>query len=175
MAKQILRPTDGEYPAFFRGYINNVPGNDLVALLRAPMANAISMWRSFPQEKEMYRYAEGKWTPREMLVHIIDTERIMQYRALCIARGEKQSLPGFEEDDYVRNANANERPIAALFAELTTVRLATQSLFENAIADSDMLRTGTANGKSITPRALAWVIFGHELHHISILKERYLQ
>jgi len=174
MATKIVRPDDSEYPAFFRAYIMQVPGNDLAPLLRAPMAHSVGVWNVIPAEKELFRYAEGKWTPKEMLGHIIDTERIMQYRALCIARGEKQSLPGFEEDDYVKNSNVNERTMASLFAELTTVRLSTQWLFEQSIADKDLIRTGTANGRTITPRAIAWVIFGHELHHINILKERYL-
>lgn len=174
MATKIVRPDDSEYPTFFRAYIMQVPGNDLAPLLRAPMAHSVGVWNAIPVEKELFRYAEGKWTPKEMLGHIIDTERIMQYRALCIARGEKQSLPAFEEDDYVKNSNVNERTMASLFAELTTVRLSTQWLFEQSIADKDLIRTGTANGRTITPRAIAWVIFGHELHHINILKERYL-
>jgi hypothetical protein len=174
MATQIARPSEAEYPPFFRNYINQVIGDDLDMSLRAPMAQSLPIWQAFPQDRELYAYAEGKWTPRDILGHIIDTERIMQYRALAIARGEKQSLPGFDEDNYVKNANFTNRPISALFAELTVVRLATQLLFQHGISDADMMRTGTLNGRAITPRAIAWIIFGHELHHISILKERYL-
>lgn len=174
MATQIARPTEAEYPPFFRQYIHHVPGDDLAVTLKAPMAQSLSIWHTFPQERELFTYAEGKWTPREILGHIIDTERIMQYRALAIARGEKQSLPGFDENSYVKNAQYNDRPLATLFAEFTVVRLATQLLFQQSINDADLLRTGTANGRAITPRAIAWIIFGHELHHIALLKERYL-
>ena len=121
----------------------------------------------------MFRYAENKWTIKEILVHIMDDERIFMYRALRIARNDKTPLPGFEQDDYVPYSRANERSLANIFREYKTVRNATLSLF-NSLSKEDLMRVGTANNHHVNVRALAYHIAGHELHHLNIIKERYL-
>ena len=126
-----------------------------------------------PPDKLTYRYAENKWTIKEILVHIMDDERIYAYRALRIARNDKTPLPGFEQDDYVPFSKANQRSLASILREYKTVRQATVSLFTSFNME-DLLRIGTANDHPVSVRALAWHIAGHELHHLNIIKERYL-
>jgi uncharacterized damage-inducible protein DinB len=126
-----------------------------------------------PEEKLTYRYVEKKWTIKEILVHIMDDERIFAYRALRIARNDKTPLPGFEQEDYVPYSRANERSLASIFKEFKTIRNATLSLFRSLKKD-DFLRTGIANNHPVSVRALAYHIAGHELHHINVIKERYL-
>ena len=128
---------------------------------------------SLPSEKLSYRYEKGKWTIKEILVHIIDDERIYAYRAMCFARNEKTELPGFEQDDYVRYSGANERAITNILDEYEAVRYSTIALL-NGLPDEAFLRSGIANNNRSTVRALANHIAGHELHHVNIIKERYL-
>ena len=117
-------------------------------------------------------YAPGKWTVRDTLQHLIDTERIMAYRALAFSRGEQQSLPGFEEDEYVKNSNAGGRTMLSLIEEYTSLRHA-NIVFYKSLSEEMYDRKGIANGREISVRALIAVTLGHELHHLSILKERY--
>ena len=126
-----------------------------------------------PEEKLLHRYAEGKWTIKEVLAHIIDDERIYGYRALRFARNDATELPGFEQDDYTRYSGANDREVKGILKELAAVRNSTIALFESFEQDA-LDRSGVANNHRVTVRALAYHIAGHELHHINILKERYL-
>jgi uncharacterized damage-inducible protein DinB len=128
---------------------------------------------SLPEEKLTYRYAKNKWTIKEILVHIIDDERIYAYRALCFARNDKTELPGFEQDDYALFSNANERSIENILNEYEAVRNATITLFES-FDEAALLRKGIANKNGATVRALGYHLAGHELHHINIIKEKYL-
>lgn len=128
---------------------------------------------SLPEDKMLYRYAPGKWTIKEILVHIIDDERIYTYRALRFARNDKTELPGFEQDDFAFSSKANERELRNIFDEYEAVRKATITLF-NGLNDEALTREGTADGKKATVRALAYHMAGHELHHINIIKEKYL-
>jgi uncharacterized damage-inducible protein DinB len=129
--------------------------------------------RSFPAEKLVYRYADGKWTIKETLVHIIEDERIYAYRTLRFARNDKTELPGFEQDDYAIYSGANEREIEDILREFAAVRQATISLFEG-FNDEALLRTGIADDKVMSVRAAAYHIAGHEMHHINLIEERYL-
>ena len=121
----------------------------------------------------MFRYAEGKWTIKEILMHIVDDERVYAYRALRFARNDKTELPGFEQDDYARYSGANERSVGDILEEFATVRCATVSLFQG-FDSAALVRSGIADGQVMSVRAAAYHIAGHELRHLNIVKERYL-
>lgn len=172
--KLIEKPKKGEYPPYAKMYIKLVPGDGMV--LQHLKNNFVAIKKfilSLPSQKLTYKYAEGKWTIKEMLVHIIDDERIYAYRAMCFARNEKTKLPGFEQDAYAFYSNANERAIKNILEEYEAVRNATITLF-NGLTDETLLRKGTANKKKATVRAMAYHIAGHELHHINVIREKYL-
>ena len=126
-----------------------------------------------PAEIEQYAYADGKWTIREIIGHLIDGERVFGYRALCIARGEKQNLPGFDQNDYMLTAPYNHIELEDLLSELRLVRLSNMAMFRSLDQEA-WNRVGTANGNEITVRALAFIMGGHVRHHMNVLKERYL-
>lgn len=127
-----------------------------------------------PIEKQNYRYAEGKWTPKDILLHLVDAERIFAYRALRIARNDKTALPGFEENDYVIEAKAEERSMSSLLEEYSEVRKATISLFLN-FGEEVLKRLGEASNCSVSVRAIGYIILGHEKHHVDVIFERYLK
>ena len=167
------KPNKETYPEYFARYINQVPQNDLAAAFEAQQPDINIFFEQIPALKHEYAYAPGKWTIKEMLQHIIDTERIFAFRALCFARGEQQNIPGFEENDYAAASHANERSWQSLCDELKTVRRGTQFLFES-FSEADFDKSGSANGKSVTVLALGFMTIGHLYHHIGVLKERYL-
>lgn len=172
---KISRPTEQEYNAtsFQSRYIQAVTGEDALKNLRENFSIVENFYKNMPAEKLHFRYAEGKWTPIEVLGHIIDTEIILAYRALCIARGEKQSLPGFEEEDYVKATNFEKQSLRNLLLHYKAVRKANILLFKT-FSQKEMKRIGKANNINYSARAMVWLIAGHELHHLNILKERYL-
>ncbi len=171
--RKIEKPKAGEYPPYAEMYLKWVPGDgDLLKHLEDNFETTKKFIFSLPEEKLSYRYAPGKWTIREILVHIIDDERIYAYRAMCFARNEKTALPGFEQDDYIQNSNANERSIENIFREFEAVRKSTITLLDG-LDDTALLREGTANGNKATVRALAYHIAGHELHHINVIRKLY--
>jgi uncharacterized damage-inducible protein DinB len=173
--KLIDKPKRGEYPPYAIMYIKLVPGDGMVLQYLKNNFKAIKNFiLSLPPEKLLYKYAEGKWTIKETLVHIIDDERIYAYRAMCFARNDTTKLPGFEQDEYAFYSNANERDIKNIFEEYEAVRNATITLF-NGLTDEALSRKGTANKRKATVRAMAYHIAGHELHHINIIKEKYLR
>lgn len=128
---------------------------------------------SLSEEKLLHRYAPGKWTIKEILVHLTDDERIYSYRALRFARNDRTELPGFEQDNYAAESNANERDLRNILDEYEAVRKATIAMF-NSFDDKALLRRGTADGNEDTVRALAYHIAGHEMHHLNFIKENYL-
>lgn len=172
----IPKPDKSEYPEYAEMYIKLIPADGLVL---KHLADNFEMAKDFiyalPPEKLLHRYAADKWTIKEILVHIVDDERIYAYRALRFARSEKQSLPGFDQDEYTRLSGANERKLDSIFAEYEAVRRATITLYEGLPEDC-LLRKGVGSSTyhSATVRALAYHIAGHELRHINIIKERYL-
>ena len=167
------RPKPEDYPSFYAGYVEEIEGNEPVKILEEQITKLQILLSNVSEEKGDFSYAKGKWTIKEIIGHLIDTEKVMAYRALCIARGEKQSLPGFEQDDYVKEANFNKRKIKDLMEELLLTRRLTILLFKSF--EKEMLnRRGTANEKEVTVLALAFIIAGHAYHHIKILKARYL-
>jgi uncharacterized damage-inducible protein DinB len=161
-------------PESFHGYINCVKENDLSKAFQNHQTDFISFLKDLPVENWNYRYAEGKWSIKELVQHVTDAERIFCYRALCIARKEKASLPGFQEDDYANASKADKRTKEDLINELSVVQKSSAQLF--ASFDEEMLEeSGISNGKSIYVKAIGNIIVGHTLHHKNILQERYLQ
>jgi uncharacterized damage-inducible protein DinB len=172
--RRIEKPEAGEYAPYTIMYIGLLPDDGLILKhLKDNLKATKDFILSLLEEKLAFRYAEGKWTIKEILVHIIDDERIYAYRALRFARNDKTELPGFEQDDYALHSGANERGIKDILAELTAVRNSTISLF-NGLDSQALTRAGVANGNVMSVRAAAYHIAGHELHHINIIKERYL-
>lgn len=165
-------PKQGEYSGYFDTYISKVPDENYTDLILQQVKDLKELFQSKGQEWSEKPYAEGKWTPKEVLGHIIDTERIMTFRALCFARGEKNSLPGFDQDPYVLNARFGQVPTELLLEDFEAQRKALLSLIRT-LNESVIDNVGTANGNPITPRALFWIIPGHFTHHYRIFKERY--
>lgn len=163
-----------EFAPFYATYINQVSDEfTLTEELEISVHRFIKFVQDIPMDKFDYRYAEGKWTIKDIIQHLIDAERIFAYRALRFARNDKTDLPGFEENEYVDNANANDRTIMSLLTELSAVRHSTLLLFKT-FTDEQLLREGTANNNPISVRALGFVIIGHQNHHQRVFKERYL-
>jgi len=172
--RQIEKPAKGEYPAYAAMYIDLLPGDGLILQHLEDNLNATKkLVNSLPAEKLLYRYAPGKWTIKETLVHIVDDERIYAYRAMCFARGERKPLPGFEQDDYALNSGANKRDINNIMEEYDAVRRSTIALI-NGFSEADFFKTGVANDNIASVRALVYHLAGHELHHINLIRSRYL-
>jgi uncharacterized damage-inducible protein DinB len=167
------RPNANEYAPYYHTYVGKVSEGELIQLLTAQIEDTLAIFAGISEEQGGYRYAEGKWSIKEVLNHLIDTERVMAYRALAVGRGDKTALPGFDQDDYVASFDANKRTVAEMAAEFKIVRQSSIALFQS-FTDKMMQEVGTASGFPISARALAYIILGHELHHVGILKERYL-
>lgn len=165
-------PNKGDYPGFYDTYISKVPDSNYCDLVFSQIESIKDLFSSKPTGWDSKPYAEGKWTPKEVLGHVIDTERIMTFRALCFARGEKKSLPGFDQDPYVLHARFGQVPISNLLEDFEAQRRALVTLIQTLPEDVLDL-VGTANGNPITPRSLFWIIPGHFIHHLNILIERY--
>ncbi|MBD1210108.1 MAG: DinB family protein [Ignavibacteria bacterium] len=174
MATAITRPESTEYPKYYANYIGKVQGDDLFAAMQATHRDTQALIGSLTEEQLRYRYAEGKWTIKDIIGHLIDAERIFAYRALRFARKDKTDLPGFDENEYVPASNANERNIHDLLAEFTVVRASTLSLLKS-FSEEMLTQIGTANQNPISVRSLAYIIGGHEMHHLAVIKERYLK
>lgn len=163
-----------EFAAYFEKYIQLVEKEvSVVKNLKSSQKEFDVILKNISTEKQNFSYAEGKWTLKELIQHIIDTERIFCYRALCFARNDATSLPGFDQDIFVKNGNANQLDFKKLLKEMKLVRKATIYLF-NSFSDESLLRVGTASGNKISVRALGYLSSGHQLHHLHIIKERYL-
>jgi len=172
--KIISKPEPSEYAPYTIMYIGLLPDDGLILKHLADNLRAtVDFVRALPEEKLLYRYAEGKWTIKEILAHLIDDERIYAYRALRFARNDQTELPGFEQDAYALESGANERPLEELLEEFATVRRSTVALF-NSFDDRVLTRSGVASGNVMSVRAAAYHIAGHELRHLNIIKERYL-
>jgi uncharacterized damage-inducible protein DinB len=170
---QYSRPGPGEYDQFYAGYLAQVPDGDLLSMLEAEGRETARLLRSVPASRGDFAYAQGKWTLKEVVGHISDAERVFSYRALRIARGDQTPLASFNEQAWTPQSGASSRSLGDLVDELEAVRRATLALLTHLPAEAP-LRRGTASGKEITVRALAWIIAGHERHHVRIIRERYL-
>jgi uncharacterized damage-inducible protein DinB len=171
-ALAIAPPQPGEYSPYYGRYISLVAGRDILATLDEQRRQMILLLSCRSEADGDFRYAPGKWSAKELLGHVNDTERIFAYRALRIARNDATPMEGFEQDDYVRNGPFEQRPIADLIEDYIAVRRATLSLLRS-LDEAAWSRRGIANKNEVTVRALAYIIAGHELHHRGILKEKY--
>jgi hypothetical protein len=169
----INRPLPGEYNPYYDRYISLVDSDDVISALEKQATETIALLKGAPAKAD-YRYEPGKWSVKEVLGHMNDTERIMTYRALRASRGDKTPIEGFEQDDYVRDGNFGQRSLSDLLDEFAAIRAATLSFFRNLDPEAGT-RRGIANKNEITARALSFIIAGHELHHCRILREKYLK
>ncbi len=167
------RPLEGEFSAYHGRYIELVPPGDVIQLLAFEGDATRELYERIGEASADFRYADGKWTIRETLGHVIDTERIFAYRALRFSRGDATPLPGFEQNGYVDAGPSKDTSLPALCAEFEAVRRATICLFRNLRAE-DWARGGMASDAHVSVRALAYLIAGHELHHRKVLLDRYL-
>ena len=168
-----MRPDLSRVPDFYHNYINQVPEDDIMEAFQKGSSVIIHLFENIPVEKRDYRYAEGKWTTKEVLQHIIDAERVFNYRALCFARKDPAPLPGFDENIFAAHAKADKRNWDDLLNEFKTVRKGSEILF--ASFDNEQLNSsGIANNHSNYVLAFGYVLVGHSLHHVRVLKERYL-
>ncbi len=169
----MARPQPGEYAEYYQRYIDKAEGADINAVM-AKYSNDLNHFvNNLPASKAEHKYAEDKWTVKDLLQHIIDAERIFTYRALRFARKDQTLLPGFEENDYAANANTSARSLQELKDEFVAVRKSTD-LFLSSLNEEQLQQTGKANNHSITVNAIAFIIFGHIIHHKGVLEERYL-
>ncbi|WP_347158509.1 DinB family protein [Pontibacter chitinilyticus] len=173
MNKTITYPSPDEYSEFFKAYILEAQAEDLLEGLTASYTYISGLMQGLTEEQLLHRYAPGKWSLKELLVHMMDAERIFAYRALRFARQDKTELPGFDENAYVPPAKADSRDMISLLGEYTAVRMATIELFKSFDAEA-LNQKGVASGKVCTVRALGYAILGHEVHHLKIIRERYV-
>ena len=163
------RPEESEYTPFARAYVDGVEGAALVPALASQLSDFVTLAASLDGS---HRYAPGKWTVKELVGHVNDTERIFAYRTLCVGRGDQTPFPGFEQDDYIAGADFNTRTLADLLEEFRLIRESSLCLVRQMPARA-WLRRGTVSGYSVTARGLAWTLAGHERHHYRILREKY--
>jgi hypothetical protein len=169
----MARPNVNDYPEYFASYIKQVPDEDLKSALKNQSLILPGFLSSITEEKSTYAYAEGKWSIKELLQHLIDAERIFNYRALCIARKETISLPGFDENTYAANSNGKTRKWQSLVDEFIHVRKSTEDLYLS-FTEEMLAQKGLSNNNMITPLSLGFITVGHFYHHKRIIEERYL-
>ena len=167
------RPRPDEYAPYYEKYVSRVPDGEIVEVLRTQIGETLALLGGLPEERALHRYGPGKWSVKEVVGHMIDLERIMSYRMLRIARGDTTPLPGFDENAYVPAGSFDARPLSSLRHDFEVVRAATLALLESLDANA-AARRGTASNFEVTARAVAYIIAGHERHHVAILRERYL-
>jgi hypothetical protein len=169
----LTTPESSEYAPHYARYISLVPNDDIVGLLDRQSGEMAELLSGISDEEANFRYAPEKWTVKQVLGHIIDTERVLAYRALRIARNDQTPIEGFEQDDYVKYGPCDSISLTELLREYTSVRQATALLFRHLKPDA-WNRRGTANHNEVTVRALAYIVAGHQIHHCQILREKYL-
>jgi uncharacterized damage-inducible protein DinB len=162
-----------EYADFYKSYIQVLEDVELIEELEICLHEFIKFVQNIPMDKFDYQYSEGKWTIKEIIQHLIDSERVFSYRALRISRNDKTPLPGFDENDYVANSNGKERSLKSLLTEMAVVRQATLSLF-NSFSQEQLTKIGIASNKEVSVRAIGFIIIGHQKHHQKVFLERYL-
>lgn len=169
----MARPQPGDFAPFYQNYINLVEADDLQEAFSKYNQIIKSFYNQLPEAKGNYAYADGKWTVKEVLQHIIDAERVFAYRALCFARKDKTAFPGFDENAYAVNSNANGRTLTDLQIEFSAVRHSTNLLFQSFF-EEQLAELGTASNNAVTVNAIGFIIIGHLLHHKNVLEQRYL-
>lgn len=167
------RPQWHEYPPFFRRYLSAVPDGDVLDLMETGIDETLHLLGRLDERRAETRYAPGKWSVKEVAAHMSDTERILATRALRFARGDETPLPGFDQDAYAAGLDLSGRSMASVLAELVSVRAATVAMYRGFPPDA-LRRTGSVDGEPLSVRALAFVIVGHERHHQTVLRDRYV-
>ena len=167
------RPKPEETLPYYHRYIARVQDGNMVDILKTNHEATQTFIQNIPTEKASYRYAKGKWNVKEVLLHLVDTERIMCYRALRFARNDKTALQGFDQDDFVPESNANNKSIESMIEEYKAVRASTISLF-SALDNAILERVGTASNAPMSVAAIGFITCGHQRHHRDIIRERYL-
>lgn len=167
------RPGADEFAPYYGGYIAEVPDGNILETLRDQLGPTVAMLQEIPEERETYRYAEGKWSVREVVGHLLDTEWLFAFRALTMAREDGVNLPGMDQDAWVATSRADDRPLADMCAEWVALRRAVIHMFAS-MNEAQGRRTGVASGNSFSVRSFAWIIAGHELWHRALIRERYL-
>lgn len=167
------RPITGDAPEYFFKYIALTEGESIHDIIGSHADTLANFFQSIPDDKASYAYGEGKWTVKQVLQHLIDTERVFVYRALCFARLQAAPLPGMDENAFAEHANLDQRSLAQIKEELIELRKST-NLFLQSLTGDDLKRKGNASGNDLTVNAIAYIIFGHLIHHKKILEERYL-
>ncbi len=167
------RPEKTEYDPYYEHYVSLVENDDIIDTLGSQPTRLQDLLTALPEDRGTYAYADGKWSIKQLLGHLIDGERMFAYRLLRISRGDQTPIEGFEQDGYIDNANSNERSFAELLEEFSLLRRANMIFFSNMTPEA-WERVGTANNAKISARALIYIMAGHIEHHLEILKERYL-
>lgn len=165
--------SQNEYAPYYETYIKLFKDVSVLDSLQKSQTFFDEISLTIPTSKENFAYASNKWTIKQVIQHIIDTERIFTYRALCFARGDNTSLPGFDQDLYVENCDVSSKSLSNLIEEMKVLRLSTTILFQH-FSNEEMLSIGVANGNQMSVRAVGYVLSGHQMHHTNIIKERYL-
>ncbi|MCM3569720.1 DinB family protein [Neobacillus mesonae] len=169
----LQRPSENEYPKYYLPYVKLVPEGNIVTILKENLESVIGLFEGISEENALFRYAENKWSIKEVLGHITDTERIMSYRLMRAGRGDQTELAGFDENLYVQGAKSNQLLLKDLLEDFIAARNATIRLIRNMPEDA-WTNIGFANKSELTTRAIAYIIAGHENHHRNIVKDRYL-
>lgn len=170
----ITKPNPETCTSYISNYVSQAEGNDLIKALKDGLQKSMSAFQNVSTEREEYSYADGKWTIKEVLGHLIDTERVFAYRALVFARKDTVQLPGYDENLYAPNANTANRTLADMLKEYEAVRMSTIYLFQS-FSEAMLDYIGMANNLNLTPRILGWMIAGHETHHHNVLAEKYFK
>lgn len=166
--------TISEVPKWYQNYVTEAGDGDIVDVLNHGCDSLIELLGSLTDDQALYRYAPEKWSIKDLIQHLTDSERVFIYRALRFARNDKTELSGFEQDDYVPEANADQRPLKSLLDEFANVRRSTSD-FYRTLSEKELSRTGVSNGVEMSVEMLGYIIAGHTMHHINVLKERYLK
>jgi hypothetical protein len=169
-----LKPGDNEYAEYYGPYVALVAESDILGALAGQPDDLAQLVSRVRPGRESYRYAEGKWGIREVIGHLIDAERVFGFRAFCFSRGEQAPLPGFDENDYVRQSHYDARPLNELMAEFRTVRQGNIA-FLRGLNEKEWAQLGTASTKLVSVRALAYIMVGHARHHGNVLRDRYAE
>ncbi len=169
---KIARPEADEFDSYYERYISLVRDGDILSVLKNQVSETVDLLNGIGAEKADFRYAPDKWNIKELVGHLIDTERIFAYRALRIARGDRTPIEGYEQDDYIKNAEFGKCRLADLAEEFALVRKSNILMLQN-LSETAWMRRGTANEREVSARALVYTIAGHEIYHVNILKERY--
>jgi DinB superfamily len=169
----LTRPLPGEYAEGYAPYLAEAPEGDALVLLQSQLEEVADLFSRLSEAQGAHRYAPGKWSLKDLIQHLSDSERIFAYRCLRIGRGDATPLPGFDENTFAASASADERSIADLLADFRAARLSSVELFRS-LADGAWMQSGTSNNRTITARCIPYICLGHGAHHLTVIRERYL-